>query len=161
LLDVEAAEHVTLIPDRLEVRAAAGSELSARFQVLNSGNVPVEIPRAAAFALAEARLLARVLGQSAGVEPAEPGPALNRLGEELLESRGGVARVRTSDGAGPLEPGDLRQVQASIKLPGTLRPGWTYSGSWRLADSGFSVRVDVAAARPARARTQQEEEGRE
>jgi hypothetical protein len=156
LLEVEAAELVNLLPDRLDVRAAAGSELSARFQVLNSGNVALEIPRAAAFALADARLVARILGQSASAESQEGDPALVRLGDELMASRGGVARIRFSEGSGPLERGDLRQVQASIKLPTSLRTGWTYSGSWRLGDSGFSVRVDVVAGRPSRVRTQEE-----
>jgi hypothetical protein len=40
-------------------------------------------------------------------------------------------------------PREFREIKATLKLPGRLKLGRTYSGAWRLADAAFSVRIEV------------------
>jgi hypothetical protein len=52
-------------------------------------------------------------------------------------------RADVHDGAGTVMPREVREIRATLKLPGRLKLGRTYSGAWRLADAAFSVRIEV------------------
>jgi len=40
-------------------------------------------------------------------------------------------------------PREMREIEAALKLPSRLQQGRAYSGSWRLADAAFSIRVEI------------------
>jgi hypothetical protein len=52
-------------------------------------------------------------------------------------------RVAIREGAGPLEPGAMRELRATLRVSDHLKPGRTYWGTWPLLNLKYYVRVFV------------------
>lgn len=154
-VDVLGKARARPYPTRLELTARGETEVT--IDVLNTGNVDLEIATAYAVPLEEAGTLGRAI--VAGIATEQRG--LDRWGvaaESIAASQAGVARIAVRDGAGAVPPGEARRVVAAVRLPDELAAGVTYVGSWRLDGRNVPLSVTVPGEAPtptARARKQQ------
>ncbi len=134
---VEPVMKLRVQPKRSGLTVRPGATQEFALQVMNDGNVPLELPRVATFDLDDSDQ-AGALGRAlrATLPPGER--RVDRFFEELRESHGGEARVAVVAGAGTLEPGESRDLKCMLEVPSTVRVGHSYSGAWQVA-SGFHV----------------------
>jgi hypothetical protein len=145
-IDVHAKPRVRLYPRRLEL--ASGDAIT--FDVLNVGNVAVDVAAGYAVPLERSGVLRRAI--IAGVQSERGG--VDRWGaaaDEVADSQAGVARLAIAEGAGRLEPGAATHLVGRLTLPAGVEAGVTYAGSVRIAGSAVAVRVtpDDVAPKPA------------
>jgi len=144
VVEVEPSLSIAVLPEGLAARARPGEELTVDLTVLNQGNVPFVVRKTYAFPLADVIGIDRALSRTASAETKEGGRGrADRFADELASGRGGPVRVEVHRGVGTVMPSAVHEVKATLKLPGRLRLGRTYSGAWRLADAAFSVRIEV------------------
>jgi hypothetical protein len=140
-VDVLANTSLRLLPERLDVKALPGEELTVEVTVLNLGNVPAEILARYVIGLVDSKGIDRALSRTSGAKLGHDKGRADHLVDEIAAGRGGPARVEVESGSGTLDAGQTRELCARLKLPERLRRGRTYSGVWRLEDAAFSVRV--------------------
>jgi hypothetical protein len=142
--DVAAETNVLLAPGFVRLSAAPGARPRVTFTVANTGNVPYEIPRKGAFGLFEEEGVEDAIGaalrQEAGGEQ-----RLDRFADELADRHGGLMMVAIGAGRGILNPGEVRDMEATFRIPDALKAGRAYSGVWALANVRCKVDVDVVA----------------
>jgi hypothetical protein len=145
-VEVLGQERARAYPTEVHLEAAGGAEAEVRVDLLNAGNVPVEIRSTYAVPLEETDALERAI--VAGMTSDEGG--IQRWGaaaDALADSQSGVARLAVQGGAGALAPGESRRLVAVVRLPDALPAGGTHEGIWRVGTAG--VRLVVRAAAPA------------
>lgn len=147
-VEVESFQSLRLAPPQLSLEADAGGEVEAHVTALNDGNVPLEIPNALAFGLFD------VGGAERGIRAAFAAPEagsrrVDALVDQLAASHGGLARVQVAEGAGELEPGEVRTLLLRLRLSESVEAGRTYSGTLALYTLRYYIRVAVRpAAKP-------------
>lgn len=132
-------------PPRLELQSRGEAEVTV--DLLNTGNVDLEVDEAYAIPLESTGTLGRAI--VAGIATKDGG--VQRWGvaaDSIAASQAGVARLAVREGAGPVRPGEARRIVAVVRLPGQLKAGMTYVGSWRLDGRTVPLRVTVPADRP-------------
>ncbi len=145
-IEVDPRPRVRLLPRTIEVEATRGEVLAIQVQLVNVGNVDVEVTPGGAIELEDPSALARALRRAASARPEKGERPLDLAAEEFAASRGGVGRLRVAEGSGRVEPGEVRRVRATLAVPDDLRPGRVYSGSWELAGASLSLSIKVHAA---------------
>ncbi|MBJ7603398.1 MAG: hypothetical protein JF888_09460 [Candidatus Dormibacteraeota bacterium] len=145
-IEVDPLAQVRLLPPGVEAEASRGGELAIQVQLVNIGNVYVEVAAGSAIELEDSTGFARALRRAASARPEMGERPLELAGEEFAASRGGVGRLRVAEGSGRLKPGEVRRVRATLAVPDDLRPGRVYSGSWELAGTSFSLSIKVRTA---------------
>jgi hypothetical protein len=144
VVEVEPDLSIAVLPESLAARARPSEELNVDLTVLNQGNVSYDVRKVYAFPLADVIGIDRALSRTASSETKEGGRGrADRFADELASGRGGPVRVEVHRGVGAVMPREVREIKATLKLPGRLKLGRTYSGAWRLADAAFSVRIEV------------------
>lgn len=149
--EVEPHVSLRLTPMLLTLEAEAGAEADAHVTILNDGNVAYEIGRAYAFGLFNPEGIEAAFGAGFREDTARGAGRFDRFVETLADHHE-FARLQVSEGAGPLEPGEVRNLALGIRLPDRLERGRTYQGTWSLHNLGYTVRVTVAGERPTRRR---------
>lgn len=144
-LEVEPFPSLRLAPAQLNLELEAGGQADAHVTALNDGNTSLEIPNALAFGLFD------VGGAERGIRAAftthEGGEArVAALADELAASHGGLARVQVAEGAGVLDPGEVRTLLLRLRLSESVEPARTYSGTLALYALRYYVRVVVLPA---------------
>ena len=119
--------------------AVENSVATATLNVVNLGNVAVDLPDISAFGLMMEGGVEAAIG--AGLMTADTGlDRIGRFADALAERHGGLARVMIESGAGRLEPGQSTPVTARIRLGDGVAGGKRYHGVWPLA----SLRIPVS-----------------
>jgi len=138
---VDAYRHLRLSPSRLSLEAAAGSEVEVELTVVNGGNVTCEVGRAYALGLFDKDGLNR--GTAAAFQEDAPRgqERVGRLMDEFAEGYGGFLRMKVEEGAGPLDPGELRNLKLKLKMPDRLKAGRNYFGTWSFHNLAYLVTV--------------------
>jgi hypothetical protein len=149
--EVEAHLSLRIAPTMLTVAAAPGATVDAHVTALNDGNVAFEIRSAYAFGLFDQEGIEAAFGAGFRDETAKGERRFDRFVETLADHHE-LARLQVSEGGGPLQPGEVRALALSLRLPDGLEPGRTYQGTWTLYTVGYTVRVAVADERPTRRR---------
>jgi len=118
--------------------------------VANGGNADADIPTVSAFGLFDIHGAERSIAdafRATDKELSESGDTgqqrLNRLVDRLSQEHGGLARLQIQEGAGPLAPGEIRNLKLLIRMPESIKPGHTYSATWPLDHLRVAVRVVV------------------
>jgi hypothetical protein len=157
VVEVEPSPNLVASPSQFAVQAAPGEEVGVDISIVNAGNVPCEIGRAHAFGLFDVEGLERGIRAALQADIAKGERRVDRLADEVAESHGGLVRVSVQ-GAGTLQPGELRQLSVGLRLSDRLEPGHTYTGTWPLHNLAYHVEVAVTApaSRARRATTRKE-----
>ena len=146
-IEVEPRPYLVISPRRLSFRIAPGAEATVELTLVNSGNVACEIAKVHAFGLFDVDGFDRSFG-AALIDPVEKGQGrLGRFMDEVADSHGGLVRVSMKAGAGSLEPGELRNVRATLHFSNHLKPDHTYWGAWPLVNLSYYVRVTVTSSK--------------
>jgi hypothetical protein len=125
--------------------AVEDSTATATVNVVNLGNVPVDLPDISAFGLMMEGGVENAIG--AGLMTADTGvDRIGRFADALAERHGGLARVVIESGAGRLEPGRSTTVTARIRLGDGVAAGKRYHGVWPLASLRIPVSLRVGEA---------------
>jgi len=139
VLEVDENLDLDIIPDLLRLSGAAGDVIIRELTILNKGNVPVEVPRAAGFGLFEQDGLERAIGEAFKEKTGEG--ILGAIAEGTREAHGGLVRMHIDEGAGTLAPGESRDVRVAFHLPDGIRSTRVYTGTWKLYDINYYVEV--------------------
>lgn len=149
VLEVEPLEQIRVQPIRTVLSAAAGSAVEFGLTIVNDGNVPFDVPRAAAFDLDAAAGQDKALGRALRAPLAQGERRVDRFFEEMRESHGGEARVAVMSGAHRLEPGEASELTCRLDVPVMAKEGYTYLGAWQIGNAGHVIVVEVTRdARP-------------
>jgi hypothetical protein len=147
IVDVESKPQLHLSPKGVTLNSArAGSTVGLELTATNSGNAAFEIPDVGTFGLFAAQGLERSIAEAVRAPASEGRQRLDKLMNSMSDEHGGFARVKVAEGAGPLAPGEFRNLKIKLRLPDGLKPGERYSGSWVVQGTlRFPVRVEVSA----------------
>ncbi len=149
IVEIAPAPRIRVQPSQTVLVTQPASSEPFVLLVVNGGNVPIDIPKLSGFDLDDADGQERALGRSlrAPLKPDEP--RVERFFEELRESHGGEARVTVRSGAGPLAPGEVREIGCVLDVPKDARAGRSYSGSFEIGPVSHVVIADImSSSRP-------------
>lgn len=149
--EVEPYVSLRVAPTILTFSGAPGDSVNVHVTVLNDGNVVCAIRRAYAFGLFDQEGIEAAFGRGFRDDTAKGDRRFDRFVEALADHHE-LARLQVVEGAGELQPGEVRALTLSIQLPEELETGHTYQGTWTLYTVGYTVRVAVAGERPTRRR---------
>ena len=141
-----AAAHLEASPASLDL-AVEDLIATATINVVNLGNVAVDVPDISAFGVmmeggVETAIGTGLMTRDTGID------RLGRFADALAERHGGLARVSIESGAGRLEPGSATIVRARIQLGDRPAPGRTYHGVWPLGPLRIAVLLRVPDKQP-------------
>jgi hypothetical protein len=144
VVDVEPRPKVRMSPRRLSLRGRPKEAVTAEVVVSNVGNVACDVRGAYVFALFDPSSLERATQRAFQSSARGEERFIDRIAAELSEGYAGTVRLKVDQGAGPLEPGDSRELRATLRLPDHLRSGRTYEGTWRIGTIGYNVEIETA-----------------
>ncbi len=153
IVEIEPQFRVRIEPAQTTLTIQPASREPFALTIINGSNVPIDIPKLAAFDLDDADGQERALGRSlrAALGPGEQ--RVERFFEELRESHGGEARVTMRSGAGPLAPGEAREIACVLEVSEAVRPGRSYSGSFEIGPVSHVIVADImSSSRPTKER---------
>jgi hypothetical protein len=143
-VDVQPRPRLRLFPRRLKTVVAPGSVVSANLTVLNTGNFVVNLQKEYRFCLFERGGIDRAFFVALASDQASGERRIDRLANELAASHGGRVRLELESGSGTIAPGEVREVRIALRLSDRLRPGQTYSGTWKLENTGVAIELQVS-----------------
>jgi hypothetical protein len=154
--EVEPSPRVQSEPSRLVLDVEPRSTVTSELRLLNTGNVPVEVPVSSTFCLLDGGGIEHAVWVALTGEPTPDKQRIDLLLDDLAESHGGLVRARTAKRQGPLPPGEARDVHLTLRFSERLRPGRRYAGAWDL--EGLRLPVRVSAVGPAAGADERETE---
>lgn len=143
-VEVEPEVFLQAVPSQLELSGAPRGRITAECELMNGGNVPVEIGRAQAFGVFDEGGIECAIGRAAVAELRPGEKRIDRFVDAVAEMHGGLVRMSVNPGKGPLQPGEARTIRLSLTVPERLKPGHAYAGNWVLHNLSYSVRITVA-----------------
>jgi hypothetical protein len=149
VVEIHERRRLVVTPARIAVSVTApGREASTELHVLNAGNAPLDLAAKQAFGLFEDHGLDRSLARAWTDTKARGVDRFGVLADELAASHGGPVRVRVTEGAGVIEPGESRSVNVTFEFQGELTAGRGYFGYWEVGGTVCTVRVEVIEGGP-------------
>jgi hypothetical protein len=141
--EVEPRPRLRTSPRRLTIETEPGGEVAADVVVVNTGNVPCEIPAASKFCVFDGSGIDNAFWVALGSDPPKGRQRLDVLLDELAESHGGLVEVRARTGERTIAPGEAREVQLTLRFSDRLRAGHAYAGTWEGDGVRLTIRVNV------------------
>jgi hypothetical protein len=145
--EVHPRAQLILTPALLELAAKPGSSATGRLVAVNAGNLVLDLPARQHIGLFDVAGVDRSLGRTWSAK-AEGLERWGILADELAESFGGHTQLLIREGAGPLSPGEERELEIEVPVGADIPAGVSYFGHCRIADSPLAVRVTVLAGEP-------------
>ena len=145
VVEVESRRQLRLFPKLAYLEANRGSQQKFRLTMINVGNVPFVIPKLSAFGLYDQMGVDTAVGKVFRKKSAEHGPLVEYLMEQLQEGYGGIVKLGLGQGAGDLNPGEVRELEIEIKIPDDVVPGHSYWGLWTICDYNFKFEIDITS----------------
>jgi hypothetical protein len=143
-VDVEPRPRLRLFPRSLKRVVAPGSVVSANLTVLNTGNFVVNLQKEYRFCVFERGGIDRAFFVALASDQSNGERRIDRLANELAASHGGRVRLEIESGSGTIVPGEVRELRIALRLSDRLRPGQTYSGTWKLENTGVAIQLQVS-----------------
>ncbi len=145
VVDLEGKAALHLSPRNLTLTSRAGANITVDLTAANTGNAPGLIPETGRFGLFPAQALERSIAEAVSAPAAEGRARVDTLMNKMADEHGGFVRLKVAEGAGPLGPGEFRNLKVKLRLPDALKRGQSYSGSWMIEKFRFRIWVDVSA----------------
>ena len=149
--EVEPLPSLQFSPTTVRLQAASGKEEQVHVSVLNDGNVALEIAGAYAFGLFTDDGVELAFATAFREDTEKGERRFDRFVEGVAQQHGGFVRVRVAEGAGVVEPGDVRTLGLVFRFPDGLESGRSYGGALTIHGLSLSVRATVAPASTTRA----------
>ncbi|HET7231289.1 MAG TPA: hypothetical protein VFJ16_14870 [Longimicrobium sp.] len=141
--EVEPQVYLQGTPRRLELSGQPRGHVAVELQLMNGGNVAVEVPPEHTVELFDESAVEGAFCRAAGAELRPGERRIDRFADALAELCGGPVRVAADAGKGAVQPGETRTLRLSLAIPERLKPGHTYSGSWELHNLHCPIRITV------------------
>lgn len=151
LAEVEPRPRLEAEPRRITVEADPGGAATVELELVNTGNVPYEVPGTTTFCLFDGSGLEHAVWAALASDPPEGRERIDVLLDDLSESHGGLVTAKVESDA-TIATGESQRVQLTLQFSDRLRPGKRYGGSWRGDGLRVPVRVTTSRARPRRRR---------
>jgi len=151
VVEVEPRPRIEASPSGLRVEAAPGEEVTVAVTLANVGNVPFDVPavtRSCAFDQGGVDHAFWVALASEQAEQADARSRIDLLLDDLAGSHGGLVEMRARPSEA-IAPGDVQDVELTLRFSDRLRPGGVYSGAWDAEGLHVRLRVDVPEAKRA------------
>jgi hypothetical protein len=146
--EVEPRPRLETDPPRLAFDAEPGEEVTAEVTLLNTGNVPWEVPGASSFCVFDGSGVDHAFWAALASDPPEGKQRVDVLLDDLAESHGGLVQVRARPRGRRIAPGESRDVQITLRFSDRIRAGRAYAGSWEADGLRLRVRVSVPDRKP-------------
>ena len=154
-LQVDGHSDLRFSPSHLTLTAKPGASEDVDLTVVNRGNLPVAPPETVPLELMDGGAIPRALhalhdgtrGEDKGVKGRD---RLSRAADEIGRSMQ-TLRIEIQEGAGVINPGELRELRLHVSYPKALAPGQTYVAAWPMANQQIYI---VAVHVPQRAAPQ-------
>jgi len=143
VVDIEPRPRLRLFPRSFKASVAPGAVLNANFTVLNTGNSSIAIEKEYRFCVFERGGIDRAFYVALASDQVPSERRIDRLVNELSASHGGRVRLEIESGEGELAPGEARDLRVALRLSDRLRAGQTYSGTWKIENTGVSIALLV------------------
>jgi hypothetical protein len=147
--EVEPRPRLEAEPHRITVEADPGGTAAVELELVNTGNVPCEVPGATTFCVFDGRGLEHAVWAALASDAPKGRERVDVFLDDLSESHGGLVTVNVESGA-TIAAGESRRVQLTLQFSDRLRPGKRYAGSWRSDGLRVPVRVTTSGARARR-----------
>jgi hypothetical protein len=145
--EVEPRPRLEASPRRLTIEAEPGGEVTADVVVVNTGNVPCEVPASSKLCVFDGSGVDHAFWVALGSDPPKGRQRLDVLLDELAESHGGLVEVGARAGEHTIDPGETREVLLTLRFSDRLRAGHTYAGTWEAEGLRLTIRVTVPDAK--------------
>lgn len=142
-VEVDAEADVRVFPEQLILYAHPGDLVGVDLTVLNLGNVPVEIRRVHAFGVFMEGGVERAIRKAYVAKLGKSQRRVDVLADTLAASHGGLVKLKITKGAGEVAPDGACDLEATLEIPGGVRPGSTYSGNWEIHNLVYPVKIVV------------------
>ncbi len=142
-IEVEPKKRLSIIPKRTEVNCAPGERVEFCVTLINRGNVSLSIPKVSGFGLYNKKGLDMAVGTAFQKKPEKDESRIDSFMDALQQGYGGVVKLNIQEGAGSLEPGDMREIKIIMHVPSQLSTGNEYWGIWTLHDYNYKIEIDV------------------
>ena len=143
VVEVEPRKRISIYPKRATVRARAGGRTELHLTLINMGNVPLHVPKAAGFGLFQKSGMDLAVGRTFQKKPAKNERSVDRFMEALSDGYGGVVKLKVKSGGDTLVPGDSRDVTVVFQIPLQLKVNETYWGLWSIHDYNYKIEIEV------------------
>lgn len=144
-VEVEPLPRLRIFPRSLALKAAAKAQLKSEFDVVNVGNVAIDIASEYSFCVFDGAGIEHAFYAALATNAIKGERRLAHLMDKLAEYHGGLVRVVVEEGIGEIAAGETRNLRFTLIMPERLSPGHTYSGTWR--PFGYRIRIETSAAR--------------
>lgn len=140
---VEQVLQLRARPKRSAFTVRPGTRVEFDLDLANAGNVSVEVPGAVTLDFDETAGQDRALGRALRATLAPGERRVDRFFEEMREMHGGEATLTIAAGAGPIGPGETRELRCVLDVPASALPGRSYLGAWRVANASHVIVLEV------------------
>jgi hypothetical protein len=148
MAEVESRPRVERMPRRLTIEVEPGGEVTAAVVLVNTGNVPCEVPAASTFCVFDGSGVEQAFWAALGSDQRKGRERLDVLLDELAGYHGGLVEVRARADKRAIEPGESREVRLTLRFSDRLRAGRTYAGTWTAEGLRLPIRVTVPETKP-------------
>jgi hypothetical protein len=143
-VQVEPRPRLRLFPRSLKTVVASGAAVNANLTVLNTGNFMVNLQKEYRFCVFERGGIDRAFFVALASDQATGERRIERLANELATAHGGRVRLEIESGSGAIAPGEVRELRIALRLSDRLRAGQTYSGTWKVENTGLTIELQVS-----------------
>jgi hypothetical protein len=141
--EVEPRPRLEANPRRLRVEATPGAEVAAEVVLVNTGNVPCDVPSASTFCIFDGSGVDHAFWVALASDPPKGRQRIDVLLDDLAGSHGGLVEVRARAEKGSIAPGDARTVELALRFSDRLQAGHSYAGAWEAEGVRVPIRVSV------------------
>lgn len=142
-IEVDAEMLLIASPTHLRLQGSPGSTVSADITLVNSGNISVDIPSQLKLGLLDLKGPERAFGLALSERGKDGQTRINRFVDELAASHSGQISLVVEDGAGTLDPGQMRRLRISLTIPERLKGDRLYSGTLMLFNLAYYIEILV------------------
>lgn len=143
---VQPRARLHVVPGTLRLAGAPGQEVSATLLLENRGNEALEISDALVTGLFDNEGIEAALAAMYRLDSDDLNKIVAAGFSRLRQAHGGLLKLRVSEGAGKLAPGERRQLLLETTLSNKLEAGHGYHGTLALGPHRIAVQVGVLAA---------------